>query len=254
MIHRLAVLLFAATLAACGTNPPAGDPPAALPPAGLSAAPLAADAPAGPSAAPTGLEVPPIDSVDYAVYAEVLRHYALRDEAFFVVLDSTRALPRDPVAWSFLLGALRGDEPDAESLLDQLGRISGRRYALAPSFPLGEKTALTSYAVLQALFRMPAEEVWDRPPRAGWDAFGARFPGSDGYYEFSRIAFDRERQTALLMVHQKCGTYCERASYVVLRRSHARWKVTTDLGVVSDGGSNDPIAGPDTVHVSIPQQ
>jgi hypothetical protein len=225
---RLLPLLPFAMLAACGANPPAADapgPPAANPP-------IASHAAHGADGL-EGMEGP--DSVEYAVYSAILRTSVPRDESFFLVMDSTYALQLDLVARAALEESFAELAPDVQGLFGQLAYVGDRPFPLRPAFSLDDKYRLMSEAEFRGFFGLGPGDAWESHRVDGWAAIAGRFPGASGRYEFSRVAFDPDRRTALVFYRQRCGNACENAHYVVLQRRGDEWKVGHSIGVWSHG-------------------
>lgn len=223
---RLLSLLPLAIVAACGANPPAADappPPRADPPG------------AGHAAHPSDGALDPPDSLEYAVYSAVLRAHAPDEESFFLVMDSTHALRLDLVARASLEADLGEAAPDAAGLFGRLAYVSEKPYPLRPAFSLDDKVRLMPEAEFRHLFGLEPGDAWESHRVDGWSALRARFPGASGRYEFSRVAFDHDRQTALLFYRLRCGNVCENAHYVVARRRGGEWKVGPATSVFMQG-------------------
>lgn len=206
-----------------------GQAPAAPRPVAEPSAPSAPEAAAAPLARPV-TEPPPappgpgfgapsarLDSMDYAVYSTVLREVTGEEPAFFVVMDSTRAVHLDAVTEALLWDAVEEIAPGGGQLVGRLAYVSEERYPIQPAFPLDRGTyRLMSETEFRALFGLRPGQPFHPHPRNGWQALAARYPGAEGRHDLSRVAYDYDRTMALVLYEHRCGNICSDVYYVVL--------------------------------------
>lgn len=82
-----------------------------------------------------------------------------------------------------------------------------------------------------AVSLMPAAEhdgYFEAGVGKGWEGFYARHPESDGFYSFSRVAFDRTGTWAAMYASRSCGGLCGGGSYVVMHERDGKWTVACE--------------------------
>jgi hypothetical protein len=57
-----------------------------------------------------------------------------------------------------------------------------------------------------------------------WASFYARYPTSNGLYSFSRVAFSRAGDEAVMYVSHSCGGHCGVGKYVALKKQKGFWQ------------------------------
>ncbi|HEX6040928.1 hypothetical protein [Longimicrobium sp.] len=261
---RVRRLLSLALLAGCAGQAPPAPVPAVVPAMEQTPATAAESAiepppaPPGPGFGPPGAR---LDSMDYAVYSAVLEAIPQGEPAFFVVMDSTRAMQMDAVMQSLLeveiekIGPRRGG-----GLVSRLAYVSEARYPIQPAFPLDRgKYRLMSETEFRALFGLRPGQPWLPHSCNGWAALARLHPGAEGRHEFSRVAYDYDRTMALVFYEHRCGNVCSDAHYVVLRRREdGPWKLENSVSTFTSGDDHtydrhDGHGMADTVVVDIPQ-
>lgn len=237
-------VLSVALLAGCmGQAPPAPKPtvaPAAVP-AVSGAAPIAQTAGEPPPAPPGPGFGPPsarLDSMDYEVYSAVLEAIPQVHSAFFVVMDSTRAMQMDAVMQSLLETEIDKIVPRGGGILvSRLNYVSEARYPIQPALLLERgKYRLMSETEFRALFGLRPGQPWFPHARNGWNALARMHPGAEGRHEFSRVAYDYDRTMALVFYEHRCGNVCSEVHYVALRRREdGPWKMESSVSTYTSG-------------------
>lgn len=69
------------------------------------------------------------------------------------------------------------------------------------------------------------EKIFARGLESGepWTEFFKEFPSSRGYYELSRVGFNKAGDQAMVFQIWRCGSTCGGASYVLYARVRGRW-------------------------------
>jgi hypothetical protein len=222
----VAVLIAATTLLGCGTMEPGSVSPSSGP-TSTDAAPSTsalADSPT-PSTSPPTTATAPVPSTtpttsaadltqDYAVYSALIQDTFIErlGSTLIVIPESTVEPSTDP---AFVLGdclgaakrewpALGADILSAFTAKNQTPLRLERRFDLSVDYTLvSEEDAIMGWG----------------PPSTAWDAFAAKYPGSQGSIWISRVGFNKAKDTALLYVGTSQG------DLVMLKKAAGRWTV-----------------------------
>lgn len=156
---------------------------------------------------------------EYVVYSDVLRQiYSSEKISLIVILDKTQ--PSKYISPNILdnrLLAQRLAPLTKETLDDFLGRNR-------------EKSVLSRKFRIDKLYDLVTREEVDQTIRSGGpDAFRARFTGSFGYIEFSRVGFNREMNQAVVFTSTWCGRLCGSGDLWVLTKENGVWKIGKPL-------------------------
>jgi hypothetical protein len=168
----------------------------------------------------------PIAPDDYAVYAAVLEHCALRNgstaSCIFVVLDATEScsaqmmqLSEDtPAKWARSVG----HPEDLRSTVADFCVQAQHDAPLQASFPVSGKCFLTRKAVLDSMLCSPS---------SGWAAFAALYPSANprGIFLLSRVGFTSDHLKALVYCAKYCGPLCGSGGYYFLSKEDGTWRV-----------------------------
>jgi hypothetical protein len=159
------------------------------------------------------------DAVAYEVYSAVLASHRFPVEAkpkLFVIRRET--------VTNF--GTFRNTEPergtclrpDAESnpvvgaAIDDFVRVNKRKWRLGEKFKLD-----TPYKLIEP------NEVLSLTGQADWDEFYRRYPGANGFVDFSAVGFNPEKTVAVLSVGRWCGGLCGEGEHLILQRKDGKW-------------------------------
>ena len=144
---------------------------------------------------------PGVSPSEYELLSAVLNH-GLDPDAKQIVIADTSIGDSSGVVTAKASLTMRAKELNvAPELLGDWRHVNQKSAPLAREFHLAKTYALLSEANRDLLFR-------GDNPRAGWDAFFARYPGSPGLLRVSRVAFDDHAQSALVYIEFQCGAEC----------------------------------------------
>ena len=62
-----------------------------------------------------------------------------------------------------------------------------------------------------------------------WEDFYQKYPKSDGFIEFSRVGFDRDKKRAIIFTNHYCGVTCAEGSYAFYAKENNKWVVKTKV-------------------------
>ena len=169
-------------------------------------------------------EVPAADlgSSDLAVYRAVLDSmFVGRGDSRItqlVLSDSTRPLKGENLIAGLIKEFSRLPGVDTAAVRD-LAIRSRERHSLEGMSRLGLKVPIT-LVNRQTLSSLPRDA-----PDKYWSAFYQRFPGSSGSIELSAIGYSPNKDLAILLVDQGCGSLCGSGYVVALRRVADGWRI-----------------------------
>ena len=169
-------------------------------------------------------EVPAADlgSSDLAVYRTVLDSMFVRrgDSRItqLVLSDSTTSLKGENLVAGLIKEFSRLPGVDTAAVRDLAIRSRERR-SLEGMPRLGLKVRIT-LVNRQTLSTLPREN-----PDKYWSEFYQRYPGSSGSIELSAIGYSPNKDLAILMVDQGCGSLCGNGYVVALRWVAGGWRI-----------------------------
>ncbi|MBI2802729.1 MAG: hypothetical protein HYX63_21030 [Gammaproteobacteria bacterium] len=144
---------------------------------------------------------PAVLPLEYELLSAVLNHGLDPDAKQIVIADTTIGDSSGVVTAKTPLAVRAKELNVAPELLGEWRHVNQKSAQLAREFHVAKTYALMSEANRDLLFR-------GDNPRAGWDAFFARYPGSPGLLRVSRVAFDDRAQSALVYIEFQCGAEC----------------------------------------------
>lgn len=86
---------------------------------------------------------------------------------------------------------------------------------LVASFPLERRYELVSKDEVSKIFK-----------EGGWEDFGKRFPGSQGYIELSAVGFNPGKTKAVVYIGHSCGLLCGEGRFYLLEKLNGEWRLS----------------------------
>ena len=206
-----AILVGGTTMLGCGTAPmgSVSPPPTATSPPTTAAVPVTVTAPTT-----SGDDL----TEDYGVYSALIQdRFIDRIGSTLIVIRGSTVEPSTDSAFNLgdCLAAIKYQVPGlGDDILSDFAAKNQTPLLLERRFDLSVDYTLVSEddAVLG----------WG-PMSTAWDAFSAKYPGSQGSIYVSRIGFNEAKDTALLYV----STY--EGDLVLLKKTAGRWAVQNDV-------------------------
>jgi hypothetical protein len=162
-----------------------------------------------------------IAAEEYAVFSALLEErYPSGSTGLLVIWDQTVLYRPQHASDDDPEGHARVESPLPQEMVDELVALNRQRYRLGNGFTTGKKYVFVSEEELNEIFKVGAK---------GWETFYMKFPESSGSISFSRAAFNRPRDRALVYTSIACGEWCGRGSYVLLSREGPAWRVEKEV-------------------------
>lgn len=167
-----------------------------------------------------------IDADDYAVYSTVLTALYAKSSPKLFVIDRE------------ISGCVRS-EKNVEGVLawqKSLDTLPRKMANLSTITVADFKRKVQLCRKLNTEFSAPAKvilfEQQDRKtifsgqnPQLAWQKFNQKFPGANGYINFSNVGFNADRSQALVDTYRKCGQKCGAEQIVLLTKVNGSWNI-----------------------------
>lgn len=209
---------------------------------------------ADPMPEPESPEYRKLELDEYAVYSSIIRDYHQRPTGPIAVVMAP--------TWPYSNWRLKDEPHYSIELPNELkpkgknaGKFVGRRkrqmllnegkeYLKTYSNPHIASDLIDNWysrnsegRIFQNHFQLPIEVVTMNVPvargifkvgggiRNNWRTYHQKYPGSGGYFTFSRIGFDSTKTRALVYVIFACGGLCGNGDYFLLEKDKNTWKI-----------------------------
>lgn len=161
---------------------------------------------------------PVISDEEAAVFAAVINHGLDRGAKSLVIAETTTGDA----------AALAGDAERSTAITTELGlppAVFADWARRNTRFDIIDRP-LTIGVTYQMLGMKTLREIFAKDePKAGWQAFFARYPEAAGLIRLSHAGFDETGQHALLYLEHQCGADCGTGRLVYLQKTMDGWTV-----------------------------
>lgn len=178
------------------------------------------------SATPQSNTIAAIDDEEYAVYSALIQSlYA--NGAKVLVIDN------------FVSGCVPvGNNAEGERSWQQsLDKLPSKLTKLSPQTIADFKSKSRTCRTIEAKLTLPTKYILiSRQERSAifskahvtksWQSFNQKYPGANGYINFSNIGFNEDRTQALVDTFRKCGDKCGGEKMVLLAKVNGKWSVS----------------------------
>lgn len=182
-----------------------------------------------------GVEAQPISIDEYSVYSAVLRELAKKEKEempkTFVILDQTMIL--DEIMMSDSRDAASRDfrKKNKASF-----RLEARLHSVVPIFLVAEKKVKELIEKSELTWKEKNDQRFAETgirtlPMCGpdWNLFDEVFPEANGYYQFSRVGFNRNKTRAMVQIAGN-GAGWDSNQFFVFKKSRGRWRIHSSGG------------------------
>ncbi len=167
-----------------------------------------------------------IDAEDYAVYSAILTTLYAKSSPNLLVIDKDVAgcvrsekNAEGALAWQKSLDALprKMTNLSAATVVDFKRKLQSCQQ-LNTEFSISTKVILFEQQVRKTIFSgQNAQQAWQK--------FNLKFPGANGYINFSNVGFNADRSQALVDTYRKCGQKCGAEQIVLLSKVNGKWSI-----------------------------
>jgi hypothetical protein len=187
---------------------------------------------------------------EYAIYSVVLESIHKEGQETFVILNKTEIIEEDkeseaneevevPKKWKVVFKKIKELKIDKDFTEKNKKSVNLQKHFLVKyRHWLVEKGEIDN---LLETGRKEAERLKEqhklKNPKVFqdfsiWKPFYEKYPQADGYFQFSRIGFNKKRSFALLRIEGE-GESWKSLTYYILKKLNKRWKIYTSFGSAS---------------------
>lgn len=157
-----------------------------------------------------------VEKEEQAVYA----FFARGKETALILQNTSTGISDDDARTT--IENLKGSLPGiSKATIDNYIERNTQPAQLSPDMNLGVEYTLLSQQELANITRQP-----------NWhEILAEKYPGSNGYFIFSHVGFNRTLDQAVIYVGQVAGPLMGSGSYYLLEKQNEEWKVKKEIGV-----------------------